>query len=730
MRQAPLGSIVAVAAMGMTAHRPMLAAQDRAAAVARAARTEASFRLDGAPNEPAWLRADSITDFRQREPEEGAPASERTVVRFLAAPAGLYVGVWAYDREPHKIVRTQLRRDGDLDADDYFAILLDPTFDRRSGYAFAVNANGALADAEVKGPEEDNESWNAVWDARARVTPEGWTAELFIPWAALRYPREGARWGVNLFRRIRRKNEEVLWQAWRRQQGLFHQEFEGALEGLGPLPPRPVLELRPFALASAVATTRQFRADGTDSVTSTSRREAKLGLDGKLAIGPTLTLDLTANTDFAQVEADQQVVNLTRFPVFFPEKRQFFLEASGIFDFGQAERMQLFHSRRIGLAPDGTPIPIIAGGRLTGRLGAERLGLLAVRTGGAEDAVDLVARLKHDAWSRGYVGGMATAQSGPGVAGTRLAAGADFNFPFLVGDQNLIPLGFVAWSRDSAGARSAGAWRVVLDYPNNWADLVVGVSRVDSGFAPALGFVQQDAIWAYRGAFRFFPRPHRWGVRRLQLMPLSFEIITDLDGTPNRALYDVGFLGAEFESGDQFELRVSRREDAPADTFEIFPGAVLPPGRYGWQRFAAEIETSDGRPVSGSVDLSVGDYYTGRSESVELGLTVRVAPHLITELETAVQRVRLATGRFTAWETGLRVDYAATPRLNSTLFLQWDNESERLAVNARLHWIPRPGSDAYLVWNSAWPTDRTGGIPWGRPLRGALVGKIVSYFRR
>ena len=365
------------ALVGLTC--PTLAgAQDSTIRVAALAGT---VRLDGLPDEAEWYLADSLTDLTQREPASGAPATQRTVVRFLAGPGGLYVGLWAYDSTPGSIRHAQLRRDADFSSDDSFSLLLDPQRDRRSGYLFSVNPNGAMFDGEVQGAGDTNPDWDGVWDARARITPEGWTAELFIPWQTLRYRPDESAWGMNLRRFSRQRNEEVLWRAWMRQQGLLFQQEEGTLDGLEQLPGRQLLELRPYLLASGTLDERTFLPSGEDSITRTGSTDLKSGLDAKLAVAPTLTIDLTVNTDFAQVDADRQVVNLTRFPLIFPEKRPFFLEGSGTFDFGQSERNTLFYSRRIGLDDAGSAVPLVAGVRLQGRVGHERVGLLAARTG-------------------------------------------------------------------------------------------------------------------------------------------------------------------------------------------------------------------------------------------------------------------------------------------------------------------------------------------------------------
>ena len=707
---------------------PVRAAAQEPAPV-RVSRTSEAVQLDGIPGEPVWLTTDSITDFTQQDPHEGQPATERTVVRLLATPRGLVVGVWAYDRWPEAIRHAQLRRDADFDSDDVFSILLDPLFDRRSGLTFTINPNGALEDAEVVSFENDNEEWDGVWDGRARITASGWTAEVLIPWQTLRYRPDGTVWGANFRRIIRRTNETVLWRAWRRAEGLLFMAAEGTIGGLADLPRRSTTEMRPYGAATGSMRELAYRPDGSDSVVALADGTAKLGLDAKVAVSGAVTLDLTANTDFAQVDVDRQVVNLTRFPLFLPEKRGFFLESSSLFDFGSAGRQQVFYSRRIGLAADGTAIPLMGGARLTGRVGRERIGLLAVRTGGTEDAWDFVARVRHDIMANGFVGAMLTSRSRPDVGGPAVAGGLDFNLPFVIEGQNLVLLGFAAATRDSAGATTGGAARFGIDYPNDRWDNFVGVSVTGAAFDPALGFVQERDAIRFGGHIDFFPRPHRWGIRRLHVTFLEWDVSTHLDGSRSHASFELSPLGGELESGDEFAITLQRFEDSPDEAFEIFPGDTIAVGRYGWNRAEATVESSAGRPVGFDLQLSAGNFYTGSGTEVQAALTVRTAPHLITNLEFEQQDVRLTTGRFTARTTRLRLDVAASSRLSGTVFVQHDNESDRLRLNFRFHWIPNLGSDLYLVWNSGWPTGLSGGIPWSRPQRGQLTGKFVYYFR-
>lgn len=735
--------------------------------------TPGGMRLDGVLGEPAWLAADSITELTQRDPVEGAPGSERTVVRFVGTAEGLWVGVWAYDREPARIRRAQLRRDADFFTDDNVTLMLSPAADKRTGFLFSVNPNGAMYDAEIVNFEDESSEWDAIWDARARVTDGGWQAELLIPWQTLRYASGADAWDVNLRRFIRRKNETSLWRAWRRSEGIRFLERAGVVRGFaaaaralpGGLPRRAVAELRPYVTATERLAERRLVDDGSLETIGRRAIVGDVGLDAKLAPSPMLTLDLTANADFAQAEVDRQVVNLSRFPLFFPEQRPFFTEGASIFDFGRREETQLFYSRRIGLGPRGAPVPLYAGARLTGRVGRQQVGLIATRTGGDAPATDVVTRVRRDVLGRGYVGAMATLRDGVRAdatepARTELAGGVDFDLPYIVREQNLVFLGSLAVDGGAAAGDPTYA-RIVVDYPNDHADIVARFDRIGAGFDPALGFVEQSGVMRYAGDIELTPRPQALGplgaplralgVRQLTISPLGWSYVRSLGGSGRTGLNNASLtivpLGVEFESGDEVELSLEREYDVPDEPFELFPGADVAAGRYRWDRAELDIVTSGARPLIAEVQASVGQFYTGRAWEAEGSLRARLQPHLLASVEYGHTAFRLAAPdsagsgapvpserllRFAAQYARARLDVAASPRLNTTLFAQWDNESERVALNVRIRWTTSPGSDAYLVWNSAWPSGLAGGlsaIPWRRPTSGALVAKYVRYVR-
>jgi hypothetical protein len=711
------------------------------AAVVRATVITAPVRLDGRLDEPFWATADSITDLRQREPFEGALASERTVVRVARDAKALYVGVRLYDRDPSLIRATQWRRDANLrDYDDMVTLLFDGLRDERSGFVFGTNPNGAMWDAQITVQDGADENWNGIWQVAVSRDSAGWTAEFRIPFQTLRFhDQRDAEFGFNVQRSIPRRNEVDLWRGWGRSQGLYRQQYEGAIVGLGPLRRGRDLELRPYALGQAVAADHDVSGTATDA----GRQDGKIGLDVKLAVTPTVTADLTFNPDFAQVEADQQVINLTRFPLFFPEKREFFLESSGVFSFGFNQISQLFYSRRIGLLQDSSgntsPVPILAGVRAYGKAGPWTLGLLDARTGGADQASDAVVRIKHDLFRRSYVGAMATLRSGPGVGGTQSAFGVDADFPLVIRGHNIEPTFWLAGTRVPGVAGTPVAFRIATDYPNDLFDNFVSLYRIQSGFSPALGFFRRTGVWETTGHVVFRPRPHALGLRQLSIkFPVpDWDIIVPEGGSLGSvgdwqtARFEWRPLGGEFQSGDDFEVNFQRELDVPPDSFEVFTGVTVPPGRYWWNRWELQYSTSPARPFSVEAQVSWGGFYGGRSTEVSLSPSWHPGGHMNLGVDLTRTEARLPGGRFIAFQSDARLEYDFGTRTALLGFVQWNNEDQRVDFNVRFHWIPVIGDDVYVVWNSGYTTDPMARFPfpdrraWSRPLNGALAIKAV-----
>ena len=711
-----------------------------AAATYRIARTSETIRLDARLREEVWGRADSIVDFRQREPIEGAAASERTVVKLVRDAERIYVGVRAYDREMASVRSTQLRRDADLTPDDNITLLVDSYRDRRSAFLFRTNPGGAMWDAQLTGLENVNENWNGTWDVATRRDSVSWTAEFAIPLRVLRFNRGNDVIGINVRRFIRRKNEEDLWQSWGRSQGIDNLLNTADVGGFADASHDRPIELRPYVLARSVAPTYDVGGGrAADGIV-----DGKVGLDTKLGVSPTLTADVTVNTDFAQVEADQQVINLTRFPTFFPEKRAFFLESSGLFDIGTPGRVQLFYSRRVGLDTNGIPVPIAGGARVYGKQGPWAIGLLDVRTAGSENANDIGVRLARDVFARSTLAAMVVDRTLVGQSRHEHGGGLDLDFPLVISRHNVEPHIWVMGTQTPAASGTPLAWRLSTDYPNDLFDNFVSLYRIDNGFAPTMGFVRRTGIWETTGHIDFMPRPGVLGIRRFDLTPIpSWDIIADrVSGDLTRpatwetADFEWHAFAGELQSGDQFEVNIVRDLDAPTTTFEIFRDVSVAAGRYWWTSGNVQYASSLGRPVSVEAILSTGQFYDGHSSAAELGGTYRGGGHVILGATLGLTNARLSSGAFTATQVTTRVEYAFNTRIDFLAFAQFQNEDRRADFNLRLHWIPQIGDDVYLVWNSGYTTDPSARwrFPASRalthPLNGALVVKAVHLFAR
>jgi hypothetical protein len=707
-----------------------------------------TVRLDGRLDDDVWRRAPVATGFRQREPAEGAPATEQTEVRIAFDDETLYIAVLARDSEPDRIVSRILQRGRIMErgfggragfaGDDAVAILVDPFHDRRNAVVFATNANGAEFDALLTDEgREFNRDWRGVWRVATARSAEGWSAEFAIPFRTLRYPDGGpGTWGFNVYRVVQRKNEESLWSGWSRDNEGFHRVSRaGRLEGMIELPrPARSLELKPYALGGATA-------EAAPGARAAGAPRLDVGLDAKLEPAPGLILDLTLNTDFAQVEADDQQINLTRFSLFFPEKRDFFLENAGIFEFGQSggggfggPPFLLFFSRRIGIASAGE-VPVLGGARLTGRAGAQTLGLLNVTTGRAhgEPVTNFaVARVKRDAGQSGYVGAMLTDRRGVTAAGApNTAAGVDWS---LWPTARLNLLGHLAGTRTAAGgapfqhdpvapaipeedgARTGAAYRLALDYTSDAFGFLVAGSGISPDTDAGTGFVNRTDLRAFDGFWRFSFRPAGAAVRRVDLTLAGNWIgrwdgaFQDRSGGPGATVY--------FPQGGQ--LRVGARRDlARLDEPFLLAGRLpVPAGDHAGGEVSASASTAASRPVQ--LQLRAGRREAWGGTIADAGGSLRLAPgrHLNLHAGYSRNRVELPAGAFTAGLASLRATVAFSTRAAAAALLQYNTLDESLSANLRFHLVHRPGSDLYLVLNET----RGAVQPAGRPVaRGAVL---------
>ena len=700
------------------------------------------IRLDARFSEPVWQTVDSIVDFRQREPLEGAPATERTVVKVVRDADRLYVAVRAYDSDMRGVRSTQLRRDADLSSDDNITILIDSYRDRRGAFLFRTNPNGAMWDAQLTGFDNVNENWNGIWDVVTRRDSVSWSVEFAIPLRTLRFNPGNDIIGLNVRRVIRRKNEEDLWRSWGRAQGLDNLVNTADIGGFGDIRGDRPVELRPYALARLVAPSY----DSAGTRVAPPGNGGKAGLDAKLAVSPTMTADLTINTDFAQVEADQQVINLTRFPTFFPEKREFFLESSGLFDLGTPERTQLFYSRRIGLDSTGAPVPILGGARVYGKAGPWGIGLLDVRTGGGEQANDVALRLEPRSLRPFVDRRDGSSIDRRPVRVNERGAGVDLDFPLVVSGYNVEPHFWMMGTRTSAAPGTPLAWRISTDAPNDLFDSFVSLYSIDSGFNPTMGFVRRTGIWETTGHIDLQPRPRFLGIRQLDLTPIpSWDIITDRTTQSHRPI-DVAnrrfrmarasratcsrAITSSSTCGASWTRRVKR--------FEIFRGTTVAPGRYWWTTGDVQYQTSIGPAAQRRGDSSAADSFTtAHSTTAELGATFRGGGHVI--VGSTYIRSRRRVSQRGASPPFRQQGGSSTRSTRAPAF--WASFSSTTSLSAstsifRFHWIPQIGDDVYAVWNSGYTTDPSvpSRFPSSRvlshPLNGAFILKAVHRISR
>jgi hypothetical protein len=676
-----------------------------------ARRAGGPVEIDGRLDEPAWANADSTTarPWIQINPDPGMPASEHTVVRILYDDRNLYVGAVLYDSDPASLIVPGLEPDYEVSSSDIFGLALDSYHDRQNGFVFAVNPAGAVWDAQVFNDQADLiPAWDGIVDIRTAVNDSSWVVEMAIPFTTLRFaPTDGTQtWGINFTRRIRRQNEDAMWAPVPRQYRVYRFSLAGTLEGLDRLPTARNLWVKPYALAERL---------GGAAGTSTT---ADAGLDVKWGLTPRMTLDLTANTDFSQVEVDQEQVNLTRFSLFFPEKRDFFLENEGTFAFqdvsirnfrtGSSSRnFRLFHSRQIGLSPTREPLPVLGGARLTGRLGEKlEVGFLAMQTRAVDDPLGgtafeaenfAVARVKAHVSDGSYLGAIFTNRQETGVD----AGPAEYNRAFgvdggLTVARNLILNMYLARTYEpspaaegSDAAMFQAAWRSAV------LDASVLVKKVDDGFNPGLGFVDRTGTQRLFTTVGAHPQVG-WGPV-LQLNPY-----VDLDWYTS----SVGFLetraitpGLEVQMRDGGSLTLEytdrlERLFAPTD----IAGSTVGAGTYRWGEPSVRYSVPGSYTLSGSLSLTGGDFYDGRRASLSANLLFRPNEHVSVSLGAQHNDLELGGRDLTADVFSTRLRYARDTRTFFLAFLQYNEATEELITNARFNLIHAPLSDVFLVY--------------------------------
>ena len=685
-------------------------------------------RLDASLGEEEWLTAAVIDQFIQQEPAEGEPASERTVVRLMYDDRALYIGVEAYDSVPDAVIATEMRRDSQqLLDEDNFQIILDTFHDRRSGYMFVTSPLGAKLEQQVAEEGEGgyragsssssniNVAWDGVWDVAARRTDQGWVAEIAIPMVTLRFPETDRQvWGVNFMRNIRRKNEQVFWAPIEKGYGLVRVSQAGTMTGLGGLDRGLDLRVTPYLLAGG-------RQDRNTAASLDGGGFNDVGLDVKYGVASGLNLDLTLNTDFAQVEVDEQQVNLTRFPLFFPEKRDFFLENAGMFSVknqGISRLADLFFTRRIGLA-GGQPIPIIGGARLTGKVDRHNVAVMNIQTqelGGRPGENFFVARYSRDIFARSKIGGL--------IINKELVGDAHYNRTFGV-DTSLTPhpfftvTGFVA-KTETPGITSGDAaahvnatwlspgWRFYTEYTD-----------LQDHFNPEVGFVPRIGIRRSKLHGQWNPRPGRWGIRSMDPM-MNIEYTTDQH---NRLLSRLvhHMIGFQFEDGSNLTFIANKEFEQLDVPFYITDDVTIPSGTYRFWNPSLSYRSDPSRRLSTNLRYAPQGFFGGTRVDWSAGMNFRATSRIAAQARFNRSDVELPGGDFVADLASVQFDLALSPEMTLRTLTQYNSTVDTISTSVRFNWIYQPGSDIYIAYDELRQDDlfgldpalrHAGRVPW------------------
>jgi hypothetical protein len=669
-------------------------AQDAAPRL-RAGALTGDLHVDGVLDEEAWGQAQSIDALTQADPEEGKPGTAGTTVRVLASQSAIAIGI-VCEQDPNDIVSFSVRRDAALNNEDHVRIVLGPFMDGRSGYVIAVNPSGARYDGLIApGGENDNSEWDGIWDAATRRTSSGWTAEILIPIHTLSFNANLHDWHFNVQRRIQRRLEIDRWAFPARQYQVTQTSRAGVLTDLPQFDLGLGLMLRPALTGGGGIPRAGEDVDG----------ELQPSLDITQRLGANYLASLTFNTDFAETEVDTRRTNLTRFPLFFPEKRTFFLEGSDIFEFGLGLNQDVipFFSRRIGLVA-GQEIPIIGGAKINGRSGNTNVGALVAGTNDkrgvvGDESLMATTRIKQNIWSESWVGGIASIGDPLGRPGSWLG-GLDFTYATskFRGDKNfLVGVWALGTGRDGlTGDRSSYGFKI--DYPNDKWDIALTHKRIGGDFDPSLGFVPRRAVHLINGQIN-----NRTRIRSGPFQQLFHEfqpfVATDLHGKWESYRVFIAPVNWRFRSGDRFELNANPTGERLIAPFEVARDVIIPAGSYHWRRYRVEVGTAQKRRFYTQLTGWFGGFYNGDLKQLIWTGAWNPMPLLTIEFNGERNVGDLATGSFRQTLFGNRLRVNVSPDLSVASYLQYDTDSDSIGVNTRVRWTFTPAADLFVVYN-------------------------------
>ncbi len=655
----------------------------------------AGLKFDGKLDEPFWEHVDSIANLTMVEPVQGAKPTFPTVVKILTSEQEIVLGIVCYDENPEKSVSFSKAKDSHLRGEDYIKFVFDTYRDERTGYIFAINPNGARYDAlsERHGEDEDT-NWDGIWDAKTFMGKNFWSAEIRISIYSLTFRKGLTQWGFNVERRIQRLQETDRWKGAQMDYRLAQVSVAGILDGLPQ-----------FNLGLGLSIKPSLVADMSREVNQQTAYDWKPSLDIIQHITPEITGQLTANTDFAETEVDVRRTNLTRFSLFFPEKRQFFLEGSDIYSFGLGNSRYFlpFHSRRIGLY-QGEEVPLLLGGKINGKVKNTNFGALMTHMGKLDTTLAPtnlgVVRVKQNILKESTIGFISTFGDPQGRDGSAMA-GMDFTYrtSHFYDDKNLKAgiWGLYNWREDLTGDRSA--YGATFDFPNDRWDIYASYRKIGQEFQPSLGFVPRRGVKMYALSVDYMPRPEKIKLIRQFFFESYYSLITDTDNHWESYTVFTAPVHFRIESGDRFEFNIKPAGEFLKEPFEIAPGVLIPEGGYHWIRSRLELESASKRPLNGQATWWFGGFYGGWLDQIEMQLFLRPFGWMIFELNYERNIAQLPYGNFDQDLFGGKLQLNFSPDIQFSSFVQYDNMSGSLGANTRLRWTFAPRGDLFVVYN-------------------------------
>lgn len=658
-------------------------------------RIEGPLVVDGKLDEEAWRKAEKGSGFRQYDPGRGTPATERTEFAIVYDEDNFYLGVWCYDSQPGGVMGRSMNRDRIFTGSDFLYIFLDTFHDQRNGYVFAVNPTGAQSDALITNNVERNYAWDGIWTSKTQITDEGWFVEIAIPFKTLSFDPKGSVWGFNMSRRIRRKGESFRWSAPRDEVRTHNAVEAGDVTGLRGMRQGRGIEFSPYT------TGRYHDGDSGSGV------EGDFGADLRYRITPSFSATVSYNTDFAETAVDQRLINFSRFPLFFPEKRDFFLEDSGIYSFGSGSSDLLpYFSRRIGLS-NGRKVPIQLATKLAGRLGDYDIGFthaLLEEQSGLDQQNVFAARVSRRVFEQSSIGVIATAGD-PSADLANYVGGVDFKYRTnqFAGDKifaaNVNALGSFS---EMAGGGEQGdyAYGISLYYPNEVWDSALRYLEIGANFNPALGFVPRRGIRSVDFELERTWRPANQSWFRELDVGGQVELKSLTSGEFDSAQFAFTPIDLELDSTDEISFRISHDVDRPRKDFQL-ADVMVPAGRYGWTKGRLAVETTSTRPVWVEGAIQVGEFYDGWRNVLETEVEWNPNRHFRFNAQYQYNNVDLEGGSFDAHVGSLGLNVNVTPDLGWSALAQYDSISNAIGFNSRIRWEYKPGSTIYFVLNQS-----------------------------